>query len=179
MSAGQTGPRRTRSCPSLVAAAFEAVSARLEGRAPRSVYSDSALCAKDAQTPLFVTFNTLHDDEGLRLRGCIGSLQPLRVRSGVGDFALRSAFSDRRFSPIQSHELPRLHCCVSLLTDYEDGAHALDWVTGTHGIIIEFVDPRGVRRSATYLPEVAQEQVRGPGCSASARHTACFRSRFA
>lgn len=113
----------------------------------------------DHHCPLFVTFNTLCDRGGEpMLRGCIGSLEPLRLRRGLGDFALRSAFGDRRFPPIEEHELHTLSCTVSLLCDYEVGLHAHDWVVGTHGIIIEFKDPHGTRRSATYLPEVAREQ---------------------
>ena len=163
-------PPRVRSCPSLVAASFEAVQARLEGRDARSIYTDAAVVPAGERCPLFVTFNVASaaggrgcfggggGDGGLRLRGCIGSLEPLEVRSGVTQFAQRSAFSDRRFPPITASELPRLHCCVSLLTNYERADHVHDWVVGTHGIILEFRDPRGTRRSATYLPEVAGEQ---------------------
>lgn len=34
----------------------------------------------------------------------------------------------------------------------------MDWVLGTHGIRIEFLNERGARRTATYLPQVATEQ---------------------
>ena len=41
---------------------------------------------------------------------------------------------------------------ISLLVKYED-CSALDWLVGTHGILIDY---RGF--SATFLPEVASEQ---------------------
>ncbi|MCL7031646.1 hypothetical protein MKW94_029176 [Papaver nudicaule] len=46
------------------------------------------------------------------------------------------ALRDRRLSPMQPEELPRLECTVSVLTDYETASHYLDWEVGTHGIII-------------------------------------------
>ncbi|ONK63255.1 uncharacterized protein A4U43_C07F12980 [Asparagus officinalis] len=70
-------------------------------------------------------------------------------------FALR----DRRFSPIQAKELPFLECTVSVLTNYESALHYLDWEVGKHGLIIEFTDPdNNIRRSGTYLPEVAAHE---------------------
>ncbi|KAH9566094.1 hypothetical protein CY35_04G112100 [Sphagnum magellanicum] len=71
-----------------------------------------------------------------------------------GQFALR----DRRFPPIQAREIPYLECTVSLLTDYESASSYLDWEIGKHGMILEFTDPESVRRSATYLPEVAAQE---------------------
>jgi len=47
---------------------------------------------------------------------------------------------------------------VSLLVDFEDGADYLDWTIGLHGIWIEFVNENGRSKTATYLPQVAQEQ---------------------
>lgn len=34
---------------------------------------------------------------------------------------------DSRFKPIRADEVPRLLCAVSLLTNFEKGAHYLDW----------------------------------------------------
>ncbi|KAL2919944.1 hypothetical protein HK105_200010 [Polyrhizophydium stewartii] len=79
------------------------------------------------------------------------------LHSGLGD-----ALQDTRFSPITSEEVPHLSCGVSLLTDFEPAKSWDDWEAlsqvGRHGIRIVFADERGVRRSATYLPEVAEEQ---------------------
>lgn len=54
-------------------------------------------------------------------------------------------------------ELPTLECAVTLLTNFEPAAHALDWTLGTHGLRISFVH-HGRRHGATYLPDVAREQ---------------------
>ena len=69
--------------------------------------------------PMFVT---LKKTDGLRqtLRGCIGSLSP-RPITDLGEYAKKSAFEDRRFSPLQIHELPFIELSVSLLIDYQDG----------------------------------------------------------
>lgn len=69
-----------------------------------------------------------------------------------------SAFKDTRFSPIVLEELPRLQVSVSILRHFEEGRDYLDWVIGVHGIRIEFLNEKGSKRTATYLPEVASEQ---------------------
>ena len=71
-----------------------------------------------------------------------------------------SALKDSRFSPVCREELPRLIVSVSILCHFEDAADYLDWEIGVHGIRIEFYTERGVKKTATYLPEVAQEQGR-------------------
>ena len=86
-------------------------------------------------------------------------MEPRQIVSGFKDYALTSALRDRRFSPIQSKELPYLECTVSILTEYETALNHLDWEVGKHGLIIEFTDPDyNVRRSGTYLPEVAAHE---------------------
>lgn len=42
--------------------------------------------------------------------------------------------------------------------NFEDADNYLDWTIGVHGIRIEFLNERGSKRSATYLPKVASEQ---------------------
>jgi AMME syndrome candidate gene 1 protein len=71
---------------------------------------------------------------------------------------LTSAVNDSRFSPISRDEYPSLSCAVSILTNFEPCKSHLDWDIGLHGIRIEFLNERGSKRSATYLPEVAHEQ---------------------
>ncbi|XP_055117453.1 AMMECR1-like protein isoform X2 [Hylobates moloch] len=68
------------------------------------------------------------------------------------------ALKDSRFPPLTREELPKLFCSVSLLTNFEDASDYLDWEVGVHGIRIEFINEKGVKRTATYLPEVAKEQ---------------------
>ncbi|XP_054244641.1 nuclear protein AMMECR1 isoform X2 [Indicator indicator] len=68
------------------------------------------------------------------------------------------ALKDSRFPPMTRDELPRLFCSVSLLTNFEDVCDYMDWEVGVHGIRIEFINEKGSKRTATYLPEVAKEQ---------------------
>eukprot|EP00850_Spirogloea_muscicola_P003273 SM000013S26442 [mRNA] locus=s13:402583:403857:+ [translate_table: standard] len=108
--------------------------------------------------PLFVTWKKVVNGCEPRLRGCIGTLEARCVLTGFKDYALTSALRDRRFPPITAKELPYLEVTVSLLTNYETTGHYLDWEVGKHGMILEFTDPLNARRSATYLPEVAEQE---------------------
>jgi len=107
----------------------------------------------ETRYPLFITFKA-----NARLRGCIGTFTPQELRTGLKEFALKSAFKDSRFPPLLRHELESLSCHVSLLVQFERAAHPYDWVVGVHGISIKFCDEAGNHFSATYLPEVALEQ---------------------
>lgn len=69
-----------------------------------------------------------------------------------------SALKDSRFNPITKDEFSRLHVCVSILRHFEEGMNYLDWTIGLHGIRIEFINEKGSKRNATYLPCVAAEQ---------------------
>ncbi|KAJ7781588.1 alport syndrome [Mycena metata] len=121
--------------------------------------------------PLFVTWNTRSSRPGRapRLRGCIGSFEPLALHDGLQEFALISAFRDHRFRKIERGELEGLECAVSLLTDFEDAASYLDWTVGVHGISITFAHPSLLANtsesgapsplsSSTYLPRVTSRQ---------------------
>ncbi|KAF2070179.1 hypothetical protein CYY_008506 [Polysphondylium violaceum] len=108
--------------------------------------------------PLFVTWKIdSNSSEEPELRGCIGTFSPRPLIEGLNKFALTSALKDSRFKPISSKELPKLHCSVSLLVEFEDAQDCWDWDIGTHGIWIEFNDSH-TTRNATYLPEVMPEQ---------------------
>ncbi|PQE04487.1 AMMECR1 family protein [Rutstroemia sp. NJR-2017a BVV2] len=111
------------------------------------------------QTPLFITFNTLHPSSphNRHLRGCIGTFHPRPISSGLASYTLKSAFEDDRFPPISKSELPRLEVCVTLLTDFETCSQPLDWELGVHGITLTFYY-RSNRYEACYLPDVAVEQ---------------------
>lgn len=105
--------------------------------------------------PLFVTWKKGHQRQ---LRGCIGTFsRNLPLHEGLHEYAQISAFRDSRFDPVTMHEVPHLHCSVSLLVCFEPADHYRDWVIGIHGIRIEY---RQHHRSlnAVYLPEVAHEQ---------------------
>ena len=113
--------------------------------------------------PLFVTWEIGQDEH---LRGCIGTFEAGDLRTNLGKYANIAAFQDRRFNPVSSSEVATLTCKVSFLTNFEQGASALDWTVGTHGITVEFADPStgrlrvdtGAQCSATFLPSVAPEQ---------------------
>ncbi|XP_075389096.1 AMMECR1-like protein isoform X2 [Tenrec ecaudatus] len=68
------------------------------------------------------------------------------------------ALMDSRFPPMTREELPELFCSVSLLTNFEVASNYLDWEVGVNGILIEFISEKGIKYTATYLPEVAKEQ---------------------
>lgn len=105
--------------------------------------------------PLFVTWTIGRDK---RLRGCIGTFSAMPLASGLREYALTSALKDSRFSPITRDEFPRLTVSVSILLGFEATNGYLDWTLGVHGIRIEFLNERGMKRTATYLPQVAREQ---------------------
>ncbi|XP_060598922.1 nuclear protein AMMECR1-like [Ruditapes philippinarum] len=105
--------------------------------------------------PLFVTWKLGKDK---RLRGCIGTFSATNLQCGLREYAVTSAMRDSRFSPITKEEFPRLHCSVSILTHFEDARDYLDWEVGTNGVRIEFINEKGHKKTATYLPEVAVEQ---------------------
>ena len=99
-------------------------------------------------------------DEKHHLRGCIGTFSPRPILQGLTEYAKISAFRDHRFDPIRWDEVPNLSCSVSLLTNFEEILEdPLDWTIGKHGIKLSLKDEKTQKiHSATFLPEVAQEQ---------------------
>lgn len=136
-----------------------------------SSLEDVILPAGSEEFPLFITWNTVNGSHS-RLRGCIGTFEPLPLREGLEEYTIIAAFKDRRFNPISLSELPKLECAISLLTKFEECQDYLDWELGKHGIYIDFSPPSSsstfgssVRRNgsrgaltATYLPDVAPAQ---------------------
>lgn len=118
------------------------------------------------ECPLFVTWDLkdMSSPVDYTLRGCIGTLSPRPLATAIRDYALTSAFHDNRFEPVRLDEVPNLRVGVSLLVKYEECRDSLDWVVGVHGILIKFC-ANGMDYSATYLPEVAQQQ----------RYACCFK----
>lgn len=104
--------------------------------------------------PIFVTWRIGTEK---RLRGCVGTFQAMNLHSGLKEYAIISATQDPRFSPISKDEFPQLHVAVSILLLFEPGDDYLDWQVGFHGIRIEFLDDKGYKKTATFLPEVAAE----------------------
>ena len=103
--------------------------------------------------PLFVTWTTGKEKE---LRGCIGTFSADKLENNLPKYALKSAFNDYRFSPIQLNEVKNLNCGISLLTNFEDAKSPVDWEVGKHGIEIDF-EKNGENYGATYLPNVASD----------------------
>lgn len=136
--------------PEMCCYCFDVLYCHLRGfpRPPRPGFTNDPF-------PLFVTWTAGQDQQ---LRGCMGTFSALNLHSGLRGYALISALRDSRFPPLTPQELPTLSCSVSLLTDFEEARDCLDWEVGVHGILIEFVDEKGVPGTATYLPEVAEGQ---------------------
>ena len=124
-----------------------------------SLPSPSSILTPDQKCPLFITWNTISPKSGSKtLRGCIGTFSPQPLEDGLQSYALTSAFDDHRFSPVPASLLPRLQCCVTLLTNFSTPTtDPMDWTIGTHGIRISFTY-HGRKLGATYLPDVALEQ---------------------
>ena len=110
---------------------------------------------KGKSYPLFVTWTTGKEKE---LRGCIGTFVKDDLEKNLMRYTFISAFKDRRFPPISLGELKNLNCEVSLLVEFEKAKNPEDWVVGTHGIDIDFCDNYGKKYSATFLPEVAEDE---------------------
>ncbi|KAJ2214522.1 hypothetical protein EV179_002927 [Coemansia sp. RSA 487] len=137
---------------------FDVLLAHLSRTGPQSRIT-ATFDNRSKDYPLFVTWqkkSSAGDEE--RLRGCIGNFSPMRLDSGLREYALTSALRDTRFHPIALNEVPRLSCSVSLLTDFEDADDYMDWEVGVHGVWIEFQTPNGRKKTSTFLPEIAEEQ---------------------
>jgi AMME syndrome candidate gene 1 protein len=112
----------------------------------------------DDEFPLFVTWNTIRPGSlSSSLRGCIGTFEAQPLSEGLSSYAITSAIHDHRFSPISLAEVPTLEVAITLLTDFEAAADAMDWTLGVHGVRISF-HAKGRRYGACYLPDVAVEQ---------------------
>jgi uncharacterized protein (TIGR00296 family) len=105
--------------------------------------------------PLFVTWTTGKEKE---LRGCVGTFSKDILEKNLVRYTFISAFKDSRFPPISKNEITNLNCEVSLLVEFEKAKNPKDWIVGTHGIDIDFEDKNGNSYSATFLPEVAEEE---------------------
>ena len=110
---------------------------------------------KGKSYPLFVTWTTGKEK---KLRGCVGTFTKDDLQKNLVRYILISAFKDSRFPPISKNEIKNLNCEVSLLVQFEKAKTPIDWEVGTHGIDIHFEDKNGKSYSATYLPEVAEEE---------------------
>jgi len=88
-----------------------------------------------------------------RLRGCIGSVEPVRpLAIDVERNAVAALLHDPRFAPSTAKDFPRLTLEISVLWPRERIAAAADVEIGLHGLYVE----KGIRRGLL-LPQVAPE----------------------
>jgi len=88
-----------------------------------------------------------------RLRGCIGSVDPVRpLWQDVEMNAVYALLHDPRFPPATAKEFPRYRADVSVLSPFEVCSDPSRIVIGVHGLLVE----KG-RRRGLLLPQVAVE----------------------
>jgi uncharacterized protein (TIGR00296 family) len=151
-----------RAEPQMCAYAFDVVCGELRVDGARPAPASPPTSVPNASgVGLFVTWNSMHRSGSWKLRGCIGTLSPTRLRSALRQYAQQSAFFDKRFDPIVSEEVPGLQAVVSILSGFEAApAGVYDWTVGVHGIVLNLRAGHGRLNtySATFLPEVCEEQ---------------------
>ena len=132
---------------------FQVLESYLQGKDINQVPFPSEF--KGKSYPLFVTWTTGKEKD---LRGCIGTFKEDNLEKNLRNYTIISSRDSRFPHPIMLNELPNLNCEVSLLVNFEEAKNPYDWEVGKHGIDIKFEDEEGEFHSATYLPEVAEEQ---------------------
>ena len=131
----------------LLSLARGTLEAHFRGEAPPRLASDRAAAFGEPRG-LFVT---LH--RGGRLRGCIGTLAPTGdLTRVVSEFALRAAFEDPRFPPLEERELPECEIEISVLTAPRAVSSPEEIEIGRDGLILELGGRRGLLQ-----PQVATE----------------------
>jgi hypothetical protein len=88
-----------------------------------------------------------------RLRGCIGSVEPVRpLWADVEANAVHALLRDPRFPPATPRDFPDYRVEISVLTPFVPAANPLAIEIGVHGLLVE----KG-RRRGLLLPQVAVE----------------------
>ncbi len=123
--------------------ARDAIAAHLEGRAYEPAPRPPAL---DRPAGVFVTLHA-----GSALRGCIGHIAPTtaRLADEVAVCARLAAFSDPRFPPVRSDELPELTVEVSVLQPPTPVTDRGSLDPNKYGVIVTCGSRRGL-----LLPEI-------------------------
>ncbi len=134
--------------PAVVALAREAVEAHVNGTEPPR-WPRPLPPALARQAAVFVTLRTREGD----LRGCVGTVQPLRadLAEEIGAAAVGACSRDKRFKPVTSRELGDLTYSVYVLGPLEpvSGEHELD--PAHYGVVV-----RQGARSGCLLPGIPQ-----------------------
>ncbi|MBO6933344.1 MAG: AmmeMemoRadiSam system protein A [Deltaproteobacteria bacterium] len=135
----------------LLAIAREAVRAAAAGERLRVAVADEPA---ELRLP-GAAFVTLRSADG-SLRGCIGSLSPVRpLAEDVAANAASAALRDPRFTPVTPTEVPTLAVSIAVLSPFEpieaadEGALLAQLRPGVDGLVIR---DRG--RRAVFLPQV-------------------------
>lgn len=88
---------------------------------------------------------------GDKLRGCVGSIKPVRpLAQDIATNAFMAAFRDRRFPPLTDEELESTHIEISLLSALEPLEHdseedlLVKIRPGVDGLVIQENDKRGL-----------------------------------
>uniref|UniRef100_T1GS44 AMMECR1 domain-containing protein n=1 Tax=Megaselia scalaris TaxID=36166 RepID=T1GS44_MEGSC len=130
-----------------------------EAKDPIAEWVDKQKGADVTENSIFESLPRFWEDEFHKDMTALNILPPdVLTRVSLREYALTSALRDSRFSPITREEFPKLTVSVSILQNFEEARGFLDWSLGIHGIRIEFLNERGMKRTATYLPQVATEQ---------------------
>lgn len=91
---------------------------------------------------------------GQELRGCIGYIDAIHpLIETIRDAAARAALEDPRFPPVISEELKNVWIEISILSDRKQITRIDEIEVGTHGLLIESGQFRGL-----LLPQIALEQ---------------------
>ncbi len=127
------------------------------------VREEHAIAAPDSLTDEMAqrrgVFVSLH--RGGDLRGCIGTIEPVRpnVAEEIIANAISAATRDPRFSPLQPHELDDLDISVDVLTEPEPVESMDQLDPKVYGVIVEKGQRRGLLLPDLEGIESAQHQV--------------------
>ncbi len=88
-----------------------------------------------------------------RLRGCIGYIEAIKpLAETIREMAKAAAFSDWRFEPVRTEELPAIELEISVLSPLFEVRDPSTIVVGTHGLVVSRGSHRGL-----LLPQVPVE----------------------
>jgi len=88
-----------------------------------------------------------------QLRGCIGYIEAVKpLAATIEEMAKAAAFSDWRFNPVRTEEIPDIEIEISVLSPLSEVRDPSTVVVGTHGLIVSRGSNRGV-----LLPQVPTE----------------------
>jgi AmmeMemoRadiSam system protein A len=138
--------------PALLGLAREAVEAHVEGR-PAPVWPRPLPPALARRAGVFVTLRRAG-----QLRGCIGTLQPVRsfLAEEVSAAAVGACSRDPRFTPVTRFELSELSYSVCVLGPLEPIKSELELDPRRYGVVV-----RNGHRSGCLLPGI--ESITSPG----------------